>query len=117
MAAHCIYAADEGAKANRGAHLITNHEDMGNRIQRLEALVSSLVKTQAVGNNMPAGHPIADDPNGYPSLENALQPSGPYGAVVAVGEGHHFIGESHWAAVLRDVSETDESTRATPYIT
>lgn len=103
MAVHCIYAADEGAKASRSVQMITNPEDMGDRIQRLEALVGSLVKGPSGNSNMPLGHPGTDDPNGYPSLENALQPNGPYGAMVAVGEGHHFIGESHWAAVLRDV--------------
>ena len=83
-------------------------DDMGDRIQKLEALVSSLVRPPPGPANGDAGVTQAalaasEATNGYPSIESALQPTAPYGAVVPTTEGHHFIGESHWEAVLRDV--------------
>ena len=84
---------------------------MGDRIQKLESLVSSLVRASSTSS--PNGDAAVSQAalstneaaNGYPSIESALQPTAPYGAVVPTTEGHHFIGESHWEAVLRDVRQ------------
>ena len=112
MQGQCVYAADEGAKAGKGSHSMTSPDDMGDRIQKLEALVSSLVRPPptasangdgAAAASNQAAYAAHEAANGYPSIESALQPTAPYGAVVPTTEGNHFIGESHWEAVLRDV--------------
>ena len=109
MQGQCVYVADEGAKVGKGSHSMANPDDMGDRIQKLEALVSSLVRPPAPSANgdgaasNQAAYAASEALNGYPSIESALQPTAPYGAVVPTTEGSHFIGESHWEAVLRDV--------------
>ena len=86
---------------------MANPDDMGERLQRLEALVGSLAKNPSGvtlnGGSAPGPMVPNEATNGYPSVETALQPSAPYGAMVPTTEGHHFIGESHWEALLRDV--------------
>ena len=104
MQSSCAYAADD--KAGKGAPLASSSGDMSERIQKLEALVNSLARAPTGSNGDPQGG-LGDDANGYPSLESALQPSAPYGAMVPTTEGHHFIGETHWEAVLRDVRDRD----------
>lgn len=109
MQGQCVYAADDTSRANRGSQPISNPEDMGDRLQRLESIISSMVKAPAApasngeASMLQAALTRSDAMNGYPAVESALQPATPYGAMVSAAEGHHFIGESHWEAVLRDV--------------
>ena len=105
----CTYASDGSAKAGTMPPLASNQGDVSERIQKLEALISSLVRAPA-GSPVNGGSQAAqgslvvnETTNGYPSIESALQPTTPYGAIVPTTEGHHFIGETHWEAVLRDV--------------
>lgn len=72
-------------------------------------MVSSMVRTSS-GSGSNGGQSATqaalaanEATNGYPAVESALQPSTPYGALIPTTDGHHFIGESHWEAVLRDV--------------
>ena len=110
MQAGCSYATDDmraKGSANGGP------DNVGDRIHRLEALVSSLVKGNR--SSQPPGElsyvSPASDSDGYPAVESALEASTPYGAMAATSENSHFVGESHWEAVLRDVSD---SARCTP---
>lgn len=105
MQTNCVYAADEVnrhrlSSSNRGS------DEVGERLHRLESLVSSLVKSPP----LPTGH--GNEPalrvedglsNHYPSIESAMATGAPYGAMVTAQEGCHYIGESHWEAVLQDV--------------
>ena len=104
MQAGCTYATN-GTTKGKGS-INGGPDDVGDRIHRLEALVTSLVKG-APPSNPTSDHPYAtadSKTTGYPALESALQGSTPYGAMAAASEGDHFVGESHWEAVLRDVS-------------
>ena len=78
MQTQCTYAADESAKSSRGPQLMANPDDMGERLQRLEALVGSLAKNPQPStlNGGPVSGVMAPNEvtNGYPSVETALQP-------------------------------------------
>ena len=101
MQSICAYATDEAGKGKSGGN-----DDVGDRIHRLEALVSSLVKGTTLPNSGDDQHHATTDSkmNGYPNVERALDGSTPYGAMASTSEGGHFVGESHWEAALRDVS-------------
>lgn len=81
---------------------------MGTRLQRLEAMVSSLVRAPSQPKDSAAQPSAAVDEDGpaYPSMDSALEAATPYGAMVVASEGPHYIGENHWEAILRDVSSS-----------
>ena len=94
--------------------------DMGDRVHKLEALVNSMLTAQqatsatvALSGQSTAQVAMAPtasttapshSPDEYAIVDTALQHNGPYAAMVDAGDGPHFLGPSHWEAVLRDVS-------------
>ena len=68
-------------------------------------MVSSLVRAPTRPKSSPdqALSGIDGDGSAYPSADSALEPATPYGTMVVASEGQHYIGESHWEAILRDV--------------
>lgn len=93
---------------------------MGDRVQKLEALVNSMLTAQQATSNdtvpiqntgqVSSTSPtslvpnLAADANGYHKGNAELQHEGPYAALVGTGDGQQFLGPSRWEAVLRDVS-------------
>ena len=110
--ATCIYAAQDGIKSSAGGHHAGGMDEMGDRLNRLEALVSSMAKSPssslpdgltALPSVLPA-RPRETGGEAYPSVETAMETSAPYGAMVSASEGNHFVGSTHWQAILTDVS-------------
>ena len=105
MEASCTYASQQQDsfkvphRSRAGEHHGNGADEMGDRLHRLEALVSSMVKG---GEGSPAGGSSADGPPAYPSVEGATEASAPYG-----GQAYVAPGGSQWQAILTDVRPSE----------
>ena len=111
--ATCNYASHDGFRAGAGAGAHPGGlDEMGDRLHRLEALVSSMAQSEVSPRaSGAAGVPSSaiskpeggSNDEGYPSVESAMDSSAPYGTMVSASSGNHYVGSSNWQAILTDV--------------
>ena len=111
MQTSCHYASQDGRVGGKGAGGALHSdglEEVGDRLHRLEALVSSMVNAPAAAAN---GSAPPDSAQGYPAVESAMESNNPpYGTMLSASGGPQFVGGSHWQAIITDVSITSLRT-------
>ena len=121
MQTSCHYASHDGrpgGKTGGGTHLADGLDEVGDRLHRLEALVSSMVKaessptasTAATSGVAPPARMQEDGAQGYPAVESAMESNNPYGTMLSASGGPQFVGGSNWQAIVTDVRLHDSNS-------